>query len=454
MPDMNCTQVAFVDDDPDLRLANLQSLTLAGLNASAYESAESALDAIDNDFAGVVVTDIRMPGMDGLELFRRLSERDPDLPVILISGHADVPTAVAAVQRGAYDFLSKPYLPDRLISSVNRALEKRSLVLENRQLRERTRENLGAGPLLGTSSTIERLRRTIKQIADVNVDVLIEGETGTGKGVVASMLHDLSSRGRSRRPMVTVDCGALPDTLVESELFGHVSGAFSGAQHPRTGRIEQAHRSTLFLDEVETMRDSVQQKLQRVLESREVTPLGTNVARAVDLRVVAASKVDLGSAVQRGSFAASLYYRLNGLTLRLPPLRERHEDIPLLFNVFMTRAAERLSRSVPKLTAAIWRRLKQHDWPGNVRELQHFAEHVVLGLESDETGYRLTHQARPDMLKVRVAQYEAALIEETLAAAKGDLRVVLDELGLPRKTFYDKIHRYGIQLARFKSARN
>ena len=441
-------RVVFVDDEADIRAANVQSLTLAGLTTIAFDNADAALAAIDADFDGVVVSDIRMPGMDGLELFRRLSQRDPDLPVILISGHSDISTAVAAMQRGAYDFLAKPYAPDHLVSRVNRALEKRALVLENRRLRKQADKALHSGPLLGASSLIENLRRTIAQIADTDIDILIEGETGTGKGLVAAMLHGAS--GRKARAMVTLDCGALPDTLVESELFGHVSGAFNGAQHPRTGRIEQANRSTLFLDAIETMSDAVQRKLQHALEAREITPMGSNLARAVDLRVIAASKIDLSAHVQQEAFAAPLFYRINGLTLRIPPLRERRADVPLLFGVFLARAAEKRGRDAPKLTPAIWRRLKSHDWPGNVRELQHFADHVALGIESEEPGHQPFSLPQRRDLKSQLAEYETALIEDALTLAKGDVRNTILALDLPRKTFYDKVKRLGIDLSRFK----
>jgi two-component system, NtrC family, C4-dicarboxylate transport response regulator DctD len=447
MSEPRCIRVAFIDDEAEIRRATAQSLSLAGLEAILFDSGEAALAAIGSDFDGIVISDIRMPGIDGLELFRRLSERDPDLPVILISGHSDIATAVAAVQRGAYDFLAKPFQPDRLIATAKRALEKRQLVLENRRLRAQAGALLEAGPLLGNSPAIDQLRRTIKQIAQLDVDVLIEGETGTGKSLIASMLHDLSQR--RARPMVTLDCGALPDVLVESELFGHVSGAFAGAHHLRTGRIEQANRSTLFLDEVETMPATVQQKLQRALETRQITPMGGDVPRALDFRTVTASKVDLAARAQQGQFSASLFYRLNGITLRVPPLRERRDDIPMLFMVFIGRAAARLKRTEPVLTPAIWRRLKDHDWPGNVRELQQFAETVVLGL--DDSGQQNLQTGAAIDLKSQMALYEAALIENALTVAQGDVRSVIATLDLPRKTFYDKVKRLGIDLARFKN---
>ena len=447
MSEPRCIRVVFIDDEAEIRRATAQSLSLAGLEAITFDSGEAALAAIGSDFDGIVISDIRMPGIDGLELFRRLSERDPDLPVILISGHSDIATAVAAVQRGAYDFLAKPFQADRLIATAKRALEKRQLVLENRHLRAQSGALLEAGPLLGNSPAIDQLRRTIKQIAQLDVDVLIEGETGTGKSLIASMLHDLSQR--RARPMVTLDCGALPDVLVESELFGHVSGAYAGAHHLRTGRIEQANRSTLFLDEVETMPATVQQKLQRALETRQITPMGGDVPRALDFRTVTASKVDLAARAQQGQFSASLFYRLNGITLRVPPLRERRDDIPMLFTVFIGLAAERLKRAEPALTPAIWHRLEDHHWPGNVRELQQFAETVVLGLDSG--GQQNLQTGAAIDLKSQMALYEAALIENALTVAQGDVRCAIAALDLPRKTFYDKVKRLGIDLASFKN---
>ena len=438
--------VAFVDDDADLRHATAQSLSLAGLDVALFEDASRALDAIASGFDGVVVTDIRMPGIDGLELFARVQRHDAEIPVILISGHADIATAVGAVQRGAYDFLAKPYPPDRLILSIRRAIEKRQLVIENRRLQQGAGRAAADGPLLGSSPAIDQLRRTIRSIADVDVDVLIEGETGTGKTVVAEMLHDLSRR--RRRPLVTLDCGALPDALVESELFGHVSGAFPGAVHPRTGRIEQADGGTLFLDELDSMRSEVQLKLNRTLEAREVTPLGGNRARPVDIRVVAASKIDLAQAAQRGDFNPSLYHRINGITLVVPPLHQRREDVLLLFRHFIDRAGHRLHRDLPAITPAVWRHLERHDWPGNVRELMHFAEQVAIAADLAVTPG--DDSAAPGGLKSRVEQFEADVIKQALATNGGDIRRTIDQLGLPRKTFYDKVTRHEIDLKAYR----
>ncbi|WP_062203974.1 sigma-54 dependent transcriptional regulator [Aureimonas sp. AU12] len=434
--------VAFVDDDETLRDANRQTLDLAGFTPMTFPDGESALAGITAEFPGVVVTDIRMPGMGGLELFRRLRAMDPDLPVILVTGHGDVAMAVDALREGAYDFIAKPYATDRLVESVRRATEKRRLVLENRQLRalaERAADD--DMPLIGESPGMERLRRTLRQIADADVDVLVEGETGSGKEVVASLLHRWSRR--APRPFVALNCGALPETVIESELFGHEAGAFTGALKKRVGRIEHSSGGTLFLDEIESMPPALQVKLLRVLETREVEPLGTNQRRAVDLRVVAAAKVDLGDPTARGYFREDLFYRLNVVTVRIPPLRERRDDVPLLFAHFLARAAERFRRELPPLSSGVARRLATHLWPGNVRELSHYAERVALGLGEDDADVPAAGSAGLT-LPERVDRFEAGVIRETLANEGGDVRRTIEALGLPRKTFYDKLQRHGI----------
>ncbi len=450
MPDM--TEAAegpliFVDDDPDLRRATAQMLKLAGFAVQAFDAAEPALAALDAGFEGPVVTDIRMPRMSGLEFHDRIRALDPDLPVILVTGHADVDLAVSAVKNGVYDFISKPFDGERLVGTVRRAAEKRRLVLENRRLREAAAELPDDLPLVGNAPGLRTLREMVRRVADTDVDVLILGETGTGKEVVASLLHRWSSRRRAKN-FVALNCGALPETVLESELFGHEAGAFTGAQKRRVGRIEHASGGTLFLDEIESCPPAIQVKLLRVLETREVEPLGTNERRRLDLRVVAATKVDLGDPAARGDFRADLYYRLNVVTLRIPPLRERREDAPLLFAHFARRAAERFGLPVPPLTAAIRHRLETHDWPGNVRELLHFADRAVLGLEEDAPPspepLAAPGAGGDRTLPEMVEQYEAEVIRATLQQHRGDVRATLEALGLPRKTFYDKLKRYGI----------
>lgn len=439
-------QVAFIDDDDDLRAANVQALQLAGFEVLAFASAEAALKALGCDFPGAVVTDIRMPRMDGRQLFRKLKEEDPDLPVILVTGHADVAEAVEAMHEGAYDFVAKPYAVERLVASIRRALEKRRLVLDNRRLRAAADSAQADWPLIGQTPVMERLRATLRQLADADVDVLLEGETGVGKELAARALHAWSRR--SRFEFVAVDCAALPSAMIESELFGHELGAFQGAMRQRIGRLQHAHRGTLFLDELEALPIEAQGKFLRVLEEREVTPLGGNAVHSIDLRVVAAVKSDLGEISRRGAFREDLFHRLDVVRIRIPPLRERRADVPLLFAHFVARAAERLRLPAPPIDDAVRWRLASHDWPGNVRELSHFAQRVVLGL--DETvGDAATGEAPP--LPARVAAYEADLIKETLGRCQGDVRSALAVLGIPRKTFYDKLERYGIDINRFRA---
>lgn len=451
---MSSGPVIFVDDDADLRRAAAQMLTLAGFEVRAFDGAEAALAAIGPGFEGPVVTDIRMPRMDGLQLFERVRAVDEELPVILVTGHADVDLAVAALKDGVYDFISKPFDTDRLVGAVTRAAEKRRLVLENRALRTAAAETPADLPLIGESPGIRRLRETIRQVAEADVDVLILGETGSGKEVVSSLLHRWSGR---RGNLVALNCGALPETVLESELFGHEPGAFTGAVKRRVGRIEHADGGTLFLDEIESTPPALQVKLLRVLESREVEPLGTNERRRVDLRVVAATKADLGDPAQRNGFREDLYYRLNVVTLRIPPLRERRADIPLLFAHFAGRAAARFRRPVPDLTPEVRHYLERHDWPGNVRELLHFADRVALGLADEAVAAAPGPAARAEADRLSgkpgetlpdlVARYEAHLLRDALARTAGDVRATLELLGLPRKTFYDKLKRHGIQRA-------
>ncbi|MEP7453830.1 sigma-54 dependent transcriptional regulator [Phyllobacterium sp. SB3] len=437
MVDLN--HVAFVEDDNDLRIANCQTLELAGFKVQPFSDAMAALQSLTPDFPGVVITDVRMPHIDGLELFRRLREMDSDLPVILITGHGDIDMAVEAIHKGAYDFIAKPYPADRLVQSIMRALEKRRLVMENRALRlavENSNETL-----IGQTPVMQNLRKTLRHVAGADVDVLIAGETGTGKEVVAGLLHEWSRRKQGN--FVALNCGALPETVIESELFGHEAGAFTGAQKKRVGRIEHASGGTLFLDEIESMPLSTQVKLLRVLETREITPLGTNEHRPVDLRVVAAAKVDLGSAEQRANFREDLFYRLNVVTVSIPPLRERRDDIMLLFTHFLQRASLRFKTEPPEITASTRSYLIEHDWPGNVRELVHFAERAALGLDTIETAKPET-DSNGSSLPQAVELYEEKLIRQALVLHNGDVRSTIEALGIPRKTFYDKLQRHGI----------
>ncbi|ROR34542.1 sigma-54-dependent transcriptional regulator [Inmirania thermothiophila] len=432
---MSRGMVLFVDDEPAVRAAAVQSLELAGLSARACAEAAEALALVGRDFAGVVVSDVRMPRMDGMALLRRVREVDPELPVVLVTGHGDVPMAVEAMRAGAWDFIEKPYRSEHLVEVVRRALEKRALVLENRALRAELAA-AGEGPvLLGRSEAMRRLRETVAAVAATEADVLVIGETGSGKEVVARTLHRQSARRGGR--FVAVNCGALPESIIESELFGHEAGAFTGARERRIGRFEYASGGTLLLDEIESMPPPLQVRLLRVLQERAVERLGGNEPVPVDVRVVAATKEDLLAAAREGRFREDLYYRLDVVRIVVPPLRERREDIPLLFHHFAAEAAARHGREPREPDPATVARLMAHDWPGNVRELRNAAERWVLGLEGAEGG--------PRGLAERVEAFERALLADALRRHRGDIGAVCAELALPRKTLYDKLRRHGLR---------
>ncbi|MCF5052407.1 response regulator [Pseudomonas syringae] len=431
--------VIVVDDEASIRTAVEQWLSLSGFDVQLFSRAEECLAQLPKDFPGVILSDVRMPGLSGLELLAEVQRRDADLPVILLTGHGDVPMAVDAMRDGAYDFLEKPFSPDALLNSLRRALDKRGLILENRRLHQQADHRAQLeNSLLGVSRGLQNLRRQVLDLASLPVNVLIRGETGSGKELVARCLHDFGPR--AKKPFVALNCAAIPEQLFEAELFGHESGAFTGAQGKRIGKLEYAHGGTLFLDEIESMPLAQQVKLLRVLQEQKLERLGSNHSIQVDLRIIAATKPDLLEEARAGRFREDLAYRLNVAQLRLPPLRERREDIPLLFDHFAQSAGERLGRSVEPLSGAQLGRLLSHDWPGNVRELANVAERQVLGLgdpepEGIEAGQSLASQQEA---------FEAHCLKAALTRHKGDIKAVLAELQLPRRTFNEKMQRHGL----------
>ena len=441
--------VLIVEDDFHMQLGCVQALQLAGLAVEAVESAEAAIPLITPGYAGVVVTDMRLPKADGLSLVRHCHALDADLPVIMITGHGDVTLAVEAMRSGAYDFIPKPFSPEILVEIVRRAMEKRSLTLEVATLRRVLARREGIeGKLIGRSPQIQRVRRLVMEVADSPVDVLIRGETGTGKEVVARALHDFS--GRREGSYVALNCGGVPDTLLDSELFGHEAGAFTGAQKKRIGKVEHAHGGTLFLDELETMPVAMQIKLLRVLQEREIERLGSNRPLPVDVRVVAATKDDLLQRAQQGGFRADLYYRLNVVTIELPPLRERREDIPVLLEHFMLLATHRFNRPPPQVTTEQMHRLMAHHWPGNVRELRNAADCLVLGVRKDILGPGPAPEPGSEAeeglsLADSVDSFERSLIAAELRRQEGNIARTAKALRVPKTTLNDKIRKYRLQ---------
>lgn len=447
--------VLLIDDDAEVLSAYRQTLDLEGFAVRASQSGPKALAGLARNFPGIVLTDLRMPGIDGLGVLERVRAIDPDIPVVLITGHGDVATAIKAVRDGAYDFIEKPADPERLVETLSRAAAHRQLILENRALKEVVGGDRMEARLIGRSPAMERLRATTTSLADVATDVLLYGETGSGKELVARSLHDFGRR--QRHPFVAINCGALPETMLEGELFGHEPGAFTGARERRVGKIEYANGGTLFLDEIESMPLVAQVRLLRVLQERCIERLGSNKEIAVDIRVVAATKVDLKALATSGQFREDLYYRLNVVTVRLPPLRERKEDIPLLFTHFLERSALQHGRPRRKPTYAEIAGLLTHDWPGNVRELRNAAERMALGIEepavSSISGIDDRHPAHAGGIRPLadvVNGAERAAIIAALQECGGRVGRAADSLGLTRKTLYLKMRKYDLDKGEFR----
>ncbi|MDN3554642.1 sigma-54-dependent transcriptional regulator [Halomonas maura] len=446
MPTEDTLPVWLVDDDPDVRESLSQWLDVSDLAVRTFDAAAPALEALRDDApCGVLVSDVKMPGMDGLALLDTVQALEAPPPVVLMTGHGDVPMAVAAMQAGCWDFVEKPFAPERLEECVRRALQQRRLALENDRLRRALREGDLAGRLLGQAPAMVALRQQLATLAPVRANVLVQGETGSGKEVVARCLHDFGPGAEA--PFVALNCGALAPELIESELFGHEKGAFTGANARRIGRLEHASGGTLFLDEVESLPLSAQVKLLRALQEGEITPLGSNAVRPVELRVVAAAKADLQAMAREGRFREDLYYRLAITELQLPPLRERREDIAVLFSHFCRQAAAVHERDVPEASPALLQALEQQDWPGNLRQMRNAATRFVLGLEIP--GLEDGEVAELGSLNAQVAAFECSLLRAALGRHGGNIQAVMEELELPRRTLNQKMLKHGLRREAF-----
>lgn len=435
--------VLLVDDEDELRRSTSQSLDLEGLSVEECASAEEALEFVTPGFNGVLISDIRMPGMDGMTLMERVRDIDPDIPVILVTGHGDVQLAVRAMREGAYDFIEKPFNTRHLAEMSARAIDKRKLVLENRKLRAAAGQNDDLEARLpGRTQAMIDLRYMIRAAAGTDADLLIVGDTGVGKEVVARAVHDLS--GRAARPFVAINCAALPGDLIESELFGHEAGAFPGALRPRYGKFEHARGGTILLDEIGSMPAELQAKLLRVIQERVITRLGSNEPIPLDARFIALSKVDLEKEVEAGRFRADLLYRLNVVTLHVPSLSARREDVPLLFLQLLREAAARYRRDEPEVPHSALAAMARRDWPGNVRELRNAADRHLLGLDRMEHVNAPSTSEPSGKLSDRVAAYERHVIAQELARQGGRLKHVYESLGISRKTLYEKMVKYDL----------
>jgi len=449
--------VLIVDDER----SNLESLerifAREGWRTAAATSGEEALEALRRERPSVVVTDLMMPGMGGAELLRAVKAIAPETEVVLVTAYGTVEAAVSAMKEGAYDFITKPVRRHAIVKSVRQALERASLVAENRALRARLAELApaeGDGELLGAAPAFRAALDTLRQVAPSSATVLLQGESGTGKELAARLLHRLSPRAAG--PFVPVNCAALPESILESELFGHERGAFTGAAQRREGRFERAHGGTLFLDEIADMSPASQVKLLRVLQDGVVERLGGTQPVQVDVRIVAATNRDLPAEVKAGRFREDLFYRLDVVSVRLPPLRERREDVPVLATSFLRRFAAQNRRAVAGFTDAALRALDAYDWPGNVRELQHAVERAVVLCRGDavdaadlpEAVREAAAGAPPPPggalsvpLGTPLEEIERRVIRETLRQTRGDKNLAARLLGVAARTIYRKLDR-------------
>lgn len=433
--------VALVEDEPDLRDATMQTLMLEGAEVTAFPDARAALAWLDADYPGVVVSDVRMPGIDGIAFFAALREVDPDLPVILTTGHGDIAMAVAAMKNGAADFLTKPYASADLIRAVRAAAGRRALALENRRLRDQARRGAGRA-IIGTSLAAERLRSVIEGVARSEIDVLLTGPAGSGKSFGAQAIHDLSPR-RSR-PFVAVDAGVLAHEDAELLLFGRDPAAGQGGLS-RTGLIERANGGTLFLDEIAAASSVLTTRLAALVEKREVWPIGAAKARRLNIRIIIARLAGAGA---QDAVHDPVWHRLGAVQIAFPALSERREDVPEIFRLFVARHARELEMTAPPIGEAQWRHVQSHDWPGNLHELSGYARAFVLGLAEAEAGGVALAGQRP--LQQIVADFEQTVLEDALRRCRGDIAKVQAMLQTPRKTIYDKLAKYDLKPAQFR----
>ena len=439
--------VLVADDEIGVRESVGRALQREGFRVVPAEDGQAALDALRRGGVDLLVADLRMPGLGGLELLRAAKLLAPEVEVIVLSGHGTVEEAVEAMKEGAYDFLTKPFGRAQLVRAIRQALEHRALVLENRNLQRRLDELVGAGEIISESPAIRQVLALVKQVAPSSATVLIQGESGTGKELVARALHEGSPR--RGRPFIRVNCAALPETLLESELFGYERGAFTGAGARKEGRFELADGGTLLLDEVGDLSAATQAKLLRVLQEGEFERLGGTKTVKVDVRIVAATNQDLTLLVKERRFREDLYYRLNVITIDIPPLRERAEDIPLLAQHFLRVHAAKNHREIHGFTEAALARLRAYPWPGNVRELEHAVERAVIlargslidladlppAVSQAESMSRVVHIP----IGMPLDEVEQRLIEETLRLAKGNKELAAKLLGIASRTIYRKL---------------
>ncbi|NLJ45737.1 MAG: sigma-54-dependent Fis family transcriptional regulator [Treponema sp.] len=444
--------VLVADDERNIREGLAEALRLEGYEVALAADGEEALRAVENGRVDLVVTDLCMPKVSGNEVLKRVAGSYPGIPVIILTGHGTIEDAVDSMRIGAFDFITKPVNLDHLSLLVRRALESRELERQNQELQREIESQKRISSIIGRSPEMKRIFDLIRRVAPTKASVLITGESGVGKELIADALHNLSPR--ADKPFIKVHCAALAESLLESELFGHEKGAFTGATGRKRGRFELAHEGTLFLDEIGEINQNVQIKILRVLQERKFERVGGEETLEVDVRVIAATNRDLKAEIEKGTFREDLYYRLNVVNIHVPPLRERKDDIPLLAGAFLREFSEENGKSLegfdPKVRAAFF----AYSWPGNVRELRNCVESAVVlargsvvSLEDLPPGIREAQE--DDTVRIpsgsTLAEAEKILIRETLAAQGGNKSRTAEILGIGRKTLYQKLQEYGLE---------
>jgi len=446
-------RILIIEDDEVQRGVIVEILRSTDYHTNGAGSAQEAIQALENATYDLLITDLRMPGMDGLELLRQAKRLRPDLEAVVMTAYATVETAVQAMKEGAVDYLAKPFDKNELLVVVAKALERSTLRRQNRQLRELVTESVSFGNIIGESSAMRRVFDVMERAVHVTSTVLIQGESGTGKELVARHIHFEGPR--KKEPFIVVNCAAIPDSLVESELFGHVKGAFTGAESAREGKFEVADGGTLFLDEIGDMELDSQAKLLRVLQDGVVERVGSSEPRKIDVRVIVATNHDLRERVHDGSFRQDLFFRLDVLPIRLPPLRERMEDLPLLVNHFRKKLSEKLGRPAPAVGPALIDAMRRYRWPGNVRELEHTLEQAFILADGDT----LKLDDLPDKLReppsersefvlppggIVLEELEQHLIRQALERSGGRIKEAAELLGLSYKTLQYRLKKHAI----------
>lgn len=445
--------ILIIDDEKNIREGLAADFEMDGYNVKIAANGKEGLELISKGDIDLVITDLRMPGsISGEQVLREVTTKMPGIPVIVLTGHGSIDAAVKAMQDGAYDFLTKPLNLEQLEVIVKRALQGRELSIQHAELLKQVDSQKKTDMVIGKSAAMQKVMTLVKKVADARISVLITGETGVGKEVVANAIHNLSSR--SKNAFIPVVCSSLSETLLESELFGHEKGAFTNAESMHKGKFELAHGGTIFLDEIGEINQSVQVKLLRVLQERKFERVGGEAPIEVDVRVIAATNKNLEEEVKAGRFREDLYFRLNGIHIEVPPLRERKDDLPLLLNSFLERYNRENNKQISGFDSQARAALYKYDWPGNIRELQHCVESSVvmaggeeITLEDLPPSVSRTSSVESISLPLGITMDEAEkiIIQENLAANKGNKSRTADILGIGRKTLHRKLQEYGME---------